>query len=90
MSYLARLKKIETEKNFDNSHVNELTKPPKDTSVSFVSTVQAVNEKNILLIQSWLFQIDEPKENHYLVLDKCRNDSEAMEYFLKHARGEYE
>ena len=90
MSYLARLKKIETEKNFDNSHVNELTEPPKDTSVSFVSTVQAVNEKNILLIQSWLFQIDEPKEDHYLVLDKCRNDSEAMEYFLKHARGEYE
>ena len=45
---------------------------------------------NFKKIQGWLCKIGEPEEDHHLVLDKCRNDPEAMEYFLKHARGEYE
>lgn len=62
---------------------------PKDTSVSFDSAIQAENEKNILLIQSWLFQIGELEADHFIVLDKCRNDSEAMKYFVRHANGEF-
>jgi len=41
---------------------------------------------NIEKIRIWLSQIGEPVEDHYLVLDKCRNDPEALEYFLKHAK----
>jgi hypothetical protein len=44
---------------------------------------------NIEKIRIWLSQIGEPVEDHYLVLDKCRNDPEALEYFLKHANGKH-
>lgn len=36
-------------------------------------------------IRAWLFQIDEPEEDHHLVMAKCRNDPEAFTYFLKWA-----
>lgn len=39
-------------------------------------------------IRAWLFKIGEPEEDHHIVLDKCRNNPEALAYFLKHARGE--
>lgn len=124
--YLARLKEVESEKNFHNSPGMELTKPPKDTyvsfvssdigeseknfsdqsenseelglpSVSFVSSVSEENKKNsdiqslqIEIVRAWLHRIGEPETDHFLVIDKCRNDPDAMNYFLKHARGEYE
>ncbi|SDX18196.1 hypothetical protein [Nitrosomonas oligotropha] len=43
--YLSRLKQIENEKNFHNSPESELTKPPKDASVSFVSSNSRKSEK---------------------------------------------
>lgn len=42
------------------------------------------------LIRAWLFKIGEPEQDHCLVIDKCSNDPEALEYFLKHARGEFD
>ncbi|AEJ00157.1 hypothetical protein Nit79A3_0251 [Nitrosomonas sp. Is79A3] len=51
---------------------------------------QAVIQLQIEAIRAWLFRIGEPEEDHDIVLNKCRNDPDAMEYFLKHARGEYE
>lgn len=50
---------------------------------------QLIQQTPIKLIQSWLYRINEPEEDHSSVLDKCRNNPEAMEYFLKHARGEF-
>lgn len=44
---------------------------------------------NIEKIRIWLFQIGEPVEDHDIVLNKCRNDPEAMEYFLEHANGKH-
>lgn len=41
-------------------------------------------------IRTWLFLIGEPEEDHHLVIDKCKSDSEAMAYFLRHANGEFE
>lgn len=38
MSYIAKLKEIEKRKNFNNCLESELTKPPKDAYVSFVSS----------------------------------------------------
>jgi len=93
-NYLSRLKKIENEKNFHDSYENELTKPPKGASVSFVSSISEENKKisdvqspQIEQVRQWLFKIGEPEKDHYLVLDKCRNDSEVMSYFLKHTHG---
>ncbi len=88
--YLARLKEIEIGKIFDNPPVTEVLKVAEVSFNTFDTSIQAENLKNILLIQSWLSNIGEPQEDHYLVLDKCRNNPEAMEYFLKHARGGYE
>ena len=95
--YLARLKEVESGKNFLNSPGRELTKPPKDTYVSFVSSVSEENKKisdiqslQIEIVRALLHRIGEHEEDHFLVIDKCRSDPEVLEYFLKHARGEYE
>ncbi len=48
-----------------------------------------VEHLQIEMIRAWLYKIGEPEEDHYLVLGKCRNDPESIQYFLKHARGEY-
>jgi len=34
------------------------------------------------IVRAWLFQIDEPEEDHYLVLDKCKNDPSLIAYYL--------
>lgn len=88
--YLARLKEAENKKILSNTQITELPKLTEAPFGGFVSTTQAQIKKNILLIQSWLYQIDEPEEDHYLVIDKCNLDSEVMEYFLKHACSEWE
>lgn len=49
-----------------------------------------VESLQIEMIQAWLQRIGEPPEDHHIVLSKCRNDPEALAYFLKHARGEFE
>lgn len=83
--YLVRLKAIEkNEKIFDKYLDHEVPKAPFAT---FDTHQYGEKEKNIFLIQNWLHQIYEPKEDHDLVLNKCKNDPEAMNYFLKHASG---
>ncbi len=67
-------------------------KPVLVPSVATVAVAKPTNEKinrDIEKIRSWLFHIGEPVEDHYLVLDKCRNDLDAMDYFLKHARSNF-
>lgn len=88
--YLARLKVIENGKILSNTPITEVPKVPEIPFDTFDTSTQAQIEKNILLIRSWLFQIREPEEDHHLVIDKCKRDPGAMEYFLSHARGEYE
>jgi hypothetical protein len=100
MSYLARLKEIENKKISDISPVSEVPKVPKapfdtfDTCLSEknrkISVLTVTESKEIEIVRAWLFKIGEPEEDHYLVWDKCRNDPEAMAYFLRHVRGEFE
>lgn len=45
---------------------------------------------DIEVIRQWLFSIGEPESAHFLVLNKCKNDQDALIYFLRHARGEFE
>ncbi|MXS83653.1 hypothetical protein [Nitrosomonas oligotropha] len=87
--YLARLKKTESKENLSNTPITEVPKVSEVPFDTFDTPIQAGKQKNILLIQSWLFKIGEPEEDHGIVLNKCRNDPDAMEYFLNHARGEY-
>lgn len=44
-------------------------------------------ENDLKTIRAWLFCIGEPEKDHYLVIDKCKTDPEALAYFLRHARG---
>lgn len=78
------------DKNITFSPTDEVPKVPKASFDTFDTSTQAQIDKNILLIRSWLFQIGEPEEDHYLVIDKCKRDPDVMEYYLRHARGEYE
>ncbi len=50
---------------------------------------EIIRDLKLEKIQEWLFSIEEPEEFHHLVLDKCRNDPEAMAYFMKHVNGEF-
>lgn len=84
----------ESEKKFDDAPEPKISWLP---SVSFVSSVSEENKKNsgiqslqIEMIQAWLHRIGEPVEDHALILDKCRNDHEALQYFMRHAQGEFE
>ena len=67
---------------------------PSVAKVASVAVANPTHEKitqiEIEQIRAWLHKIGEPEEDHFLVLDKCRIDPEAMQYFLRHARGEYE
>lgn len=54
----------------------------ENRKVSDLETLQ------IEMIRAWLFKIGEPEEDHDIVLNKCRNDPDAMTYFFKHANGE--
>jgi hypothetical protein len=33
-------------------------------------------------VRGWLFQTGEPEEDHYLVLDKCKSDTNLIAYYL--------
>lgn len=59
-----------------------------NSTVAKVASVAVANTADIEKVRAWLFKIGEPKEDHCIVLDKCKNDPEAMAYFLKHAKGE--
>lgn len=88
-NYLSRLRKIESGENSDNSSVSELPKLTEVPFGGFGSSIQAENEINsfgidlqIEMIRTFLFIIEEPEEDHHLVIDKCRRDPEVLVYFL--------
>lgn len=62
----------------------------KPAIIEVLKREQREQSHKIEAIRAWLFSICEPVEDHHLVLDKCRNDPEAMEYFLRHANGEFQ
>lgn len=81
---------VDKEKNISFSCIEEVSKVSKGASDTFDTAIQAEKQKKISFIQSWLFKIGEPEEYHHIVLDKCKANSETLEYFLKHVRGEFE
>lgn len=55
------------------------------STVATVASVAVADSADIEKIRSWLYKIDEPEQDHYIVLDKCRRDPEALAYFIEHA-----
>ncbi|PTQ88348.1 hypothetical protein C8R30_1535 [Nitrosomonas nitrosa] len=55
-----------------------------------LSPNENLNDVDIEKIRTWLFKIGEPENDHFLVIDKCKRDPQALVYFLRHANGEYE
>lgn len=68
---------------FKKTPENEVSKEPVRVFDTSDAAIQADIQKNLSLIKEWLFSIGEPEEDHYIVLDKCRNNAEAMVYFLR-------
>jgi len=68
------------------THSNNRTIP----TVANVAVAKPTNEKinrDIEKIRTWLFHVGEPEEDHYLVINKCRNDPEALAcYSLRHIK----
>lgn len=58
--------------------------------LAIVCELKKEQDQKIEMVKLWLFKINEPEEFHYLVIDKCKAHPEALEYFLKHVRGEFE
>lgn len=59
---------------------------PSVATVASVAVAKPTNEKinrDIERIESWLFHIGEPEEDHCLMLNKCKNDPEALAYYLE-------
>ena len=73
-------------------NVGDVTRKP--ACIKDVTPVTSVTSQNINsaieIIGNWLFKIGEPEEDHHLVIDKCKNDPQALAYFLKYASGEFE
>ncbi|ALQ51151.1 hypothetical protein [Nitrosomonas ureae] len=67
---------------------------PNAAKVASVAVASCEDEKNdqfkIEMILAWLYKIGEAEEDHHLVLVKCKADPEALEYFYRHANGEYD
>lgn len=49
----------------------------------------ATDSIQLEMVRAWLSKIGEPEEDHFIVLEKCKSDPEALAYFLKHASGEF-
>lgn len=93
MSYLARLKQLESVKNSHYTPDAEPTKPSKPPFVGFVGSFPGHIEKKIIddrgtasdetAIRAWLTHINETDTGIIAeVLGKCRADSSARAYFL--------
>lgn len=88
-----RKKKFATATEATVATHNVITRP-NVAKVASVAVANCQDEKNtqieIEIVRAWLYKIGEPEADQYIVLDKCRTDPEAMEYFLKHARGGFD
>lgn len=65
---------------------HELIERLRKHKPAIIEELKREQNQKIEIVRAWLCLINEPVEDHDLVLNKCRNDPEALEYFLKHAK----
>jgi hypothetical protein len=64
--------------------------PTEKESLCVLSENIERETQDLETIHEWLIKIGEAEEDHPLVLDKCRNDPQALAYYLRQANGEFE
>lgn len=69
---------------------HELIERLRKHKPAIIEELRRNRNQKIEMVRAWLYRIGESESDHALVLNKCRNDPEALEYFLKHAHGEFE
>ncbi|MCP5246763.1 MAG: hypothetical protein H6937_12780 [Burkholderiales bacterium] len=57
--------------------------------MNIVADRPATDSIQLEMVRAWLFKIGESEADHFIVLEKCKSDPEALAYFLKHANGEF-
>lgn len=87
MSAQSSLKDI-ARANLERTTPRTMSAQSEKETAQYPHIAQNIGNLQIEIIQAWLFKINEPEEDHFLVLDKCRNDPDAMAYFLKLANGD--
>ena len=65
---------------------HELIERLRKHKPAIIEELKREQNQKIEMVRAWLHRIGEPEADHDLVLNKCRNDPEALEYFLKHAK----
>lgn len=70
-----------TDKTDENQEINSFVSFGSTTNKEISKRISQEDEK---AIKAWLTSIDEPEEDHYIIIDKCRRDPEALAYFLEH------
>jgi hypothetical protein len=56
------------------------------TNTSSLNKVSEQSSSKIEIVRAWLFSIGEPEADHQLVLNRCKADAQALEYFMKLAK----
>ncbi|SDX03982.1 hypothetical protein [Nitrosomonas oligotropha] len=65
---------------------HELIERLRKHKPAIIQELKREQNQKIEIIRAWLHIIGEPEEDHFLVLDKCLNNPEALEYFLEQAK----
>lgn len=69
---------------------HELIERLRKHKPAIIEELKREQNLKIEMVRAWLHHIGEQVEDHDIVLTKCRNDPEALQYFLKHAQGGFE
>ena len=63
----------------ERTNERTLSAQSKKESAQYPHIAQNTVNFDIELIRSWLYKIGEPEQDHFLVLDKCKIDPEALQ-----------
>ena len=53
-----------------------------------INKAEIIRDLQLEKIEAWLHKIGEPPEDHHLVLNKCRGNSNARASYMRHVNGE--
>ena len=75
-----------TETRMDKGICNPVPNVPiVPTKKGNTEKINSITPSQEAILKTWLTEIGEPESEHYLVLSKCKQDHEALAYFLERA-----
>ena len=71
----------------DTPDTSQITNSQIKKNRDWVNTekINSITSHQEAVLKNWLTEIGEPESEHYLVLSKCKQDHEALAYFLERA-----